>query len=408
MIERKNGEKITLVGAGPVGSLLALFLSRRGFQVEIFERRPDMRLHGGEGGRSINLALSVRGLHALKQVGLEEQVLKMAIPMLGRMVHTTDGKNNFQRYGKNDHEYINSVSRGELNKLLLTEAEKTGLVRLNFDSKVKSCDFIENILEIEEPANLRREYKAAHSKVTLVEHKFMRVIGTDGSASVLRKSLQVVATHGSPTEEHLNYGYKELNIPPGPGGKFLMEKNALHIWPRGNYMLIALPNLDGSFTATLFLPHNGPLSFDSLNSEKDVQKLFEKDFGDVMGVMPNLAETFFGNPLGHMVTVKCTPWNFGDRALLLGDAAHAMVPFFGQGMNCGFEDCTMLDTALSQGSDWNGTFTEFSKTRKPHTDAISDMAVENFIEMRDKVANPQFLLEKTVANFAQIFEQDGL
>jgi kynurenine 3-monooxygenase len=384
---------VTIVGAGLVGSLLATFLARRGFSVEVLERRPDMRRAAISAGRSINLAVSVRGLHALKQLGLEEQVLAQAVPMRGRMIHAADGALTFQRYGKDDSECINSVSRGELNKLLMSVAEKTGKVKIAFDQRVTGADLVGGKLRVrDEKSGAERELSAPC------------VIGTDGSASVVRE--EILRLSGMPSSsETLDYGYKELVIPPGPGGSFRIEKNALHIWPRGTFMLIALPNQDGSFTCTLFLPHKGPLSFEELGHPEQVRALFSEQFPDALPLIDRLEKTFFENPTGHMVTVKCPSWHHEDRALLLGDAAHAIVPFFGQGMNCGFEDCTIFDELLDQSLAGNGTleevFATLAASRKPNADAIADLAVENFVEMRDKVGNPRFLLEKAVERILQ-------
>jgi kynurenine 3-monooxygenase len=384
---------VTIVGAGLVGSLLASFLARRGFEVQVLERRPDMRRESISAGRSINLAVSVRGLHALRQLGLEEQVLERAVPMRGRMIHAVDGGLAFQRYGKDDSECINSVSRGELNQLLMTAAEATGKVKFQFGQRVVSADLDRGRLVVRgEKIGDEREVPAP------------RVIGTDGSASVIRDG--ILERAGLPSSsELLVYGYKELVIPAGPGGSFGIEKNALHIWPRGTFMLIALPNRDGSFTCTLFLPLKGPLSFDGLRGPEQVRELFSQQFADALPLIQDLERTFFENPTGHMVTVKCPRWHYGDKALLLGDAAHAIVPFFGQGMNCGFEDCTILDGLLGQAMDEGRSLSEvfgrLEADRKPNADAIADLAVENFIEMRDKVGNPRFLLEKAVERVLQ-------
>lgn len=382
-----NDRKLTLVGAGPVGSLLSIFLARRGYEVEILERRPDMRRETISAGRSINLAMSVRGLHALKQVGMDQEALREAVPMYGRMMHAINGELTFQNYGKDDSDCIYSISRGGLNKMLMSCAEKTGKVRIRFDEKVTRYDSGRNLLD------LKNEKTKAQTTLSVD-----RLIGTDGSASAIR---QEVVSSGECSELYLDYGYKEIELPAGPGGSHLLDKNALHIWPRGTFMLIALPNFDGSFTCTLFLPLEGELSFESLQTRDQVHGFFESYFPDVLKLLPRFEEEFFGNPTGRMVTVKCSPWNIGNRALLLGDAAHAIVPFFGQGMNCGFEDCSVLDEALSQGRALGEIFPEFGGRRKPDSDAIADMAVENFTEMRDKVADPRFLLEKQVERILQ-------
>jgi kynurenine 3-monooxygenase len=367
---------LCIIGAGPVGSLLALTLARRGLSIEVYERRPDMREVGFAGGRSINLAVSTRGLHALHEVGLDAEVLQTAVPMQGRMMHALDGARNFLRYGRDDSEYIHSMSRGGLNALLMTKAEETGRVRIHFEKRLVGYEFGERTAVFEDGARV-------HMPV---------VIGTDGSASALRAAMPGAQI----AQEFLSSGYKELTMPALPGGAFAMEKNALHIWPRGKFMLIALPNLDGSFTCTLFLPFEGSPSFAALTDEKAAEAFFEQYFPDAL--IPGLAPQFMSAPLGRMVTVKAWPWSRGE-ALLLGDAAHAIVPFFGQGMNAGFEDVTLLSTML--GGSWADVFTRFAAARKPDTDAIADLAVENFVEMRDRVADPAFLFQRKVEDELQ-------
>jgi kynurenine 3-monooxygenase len=389
-----HAKQITVVGAGLVGSLLSIYLGRRGHQVTLLERRPDMRVETISAGRSINLAISVRGLHALKEVGMEAAVLEHAVPMQGRMMHSVKGERTFQRYGKDDSEAINSISRGELNKTLMTAAEATGNVKILFNQRVTDCDL-----------NNRRIRLQNEKTGEITELNPELLIGTDGSASVIRQEMQKQDGYEC-SESLLDYGYKELCIPSGQAGSFLMEKNALHIWPRGNFMLIALPNFDGSYTVTLFLPMESPmegqLSFASLNTKEKVQAFFESQFGDAVPLISSLTETFFSNPTGRMVTIKSNPWHWQDWALLVGDAAHAIVPFFGQGANCGFEDCSVLAQLMDEHpADWNRYFAAYSKNRKPNADAIADMAVANFVEMRDKVGNPRFLLEKEVEKILQ-------
>ncbi len=385
----RGGSRVTLVGAGPVGSLLAAFLARRGLDVEVFERRPDMRREAISAGRSINLAVSTRGIHAMRELGLDEGVLKQAVPMRGRMIHAVTGQLAFQAYGKDENEYINSISRGGLNKTLMTAAEETGRVKIHFNKKAVGLDVERQMLEVEDETD---------GTISRVDYDVL--IGTDGSASAIRSEMLKLSGY-SCSESPLDYGYKELCILPGESSSFRIEKDALHIWPRHTYMLIALPNFDGSFTCTLFLSYEGSPSFAELVDREHVSKFFKEQFGDAVPLLDELEDTFFSNPTGHMVTVKCNPWNVGGRVLLLGDAAHAIVPFFGQGMNCGFEDCTVLNEILSQyaepsGIEWQKVFAEFVQSRRINTDAIADMAVENFIEMRDKVADPQFLLRKGV------------
>jgi kynurenine 3-monooxygenase len=369
--------RLTVIGAGPVGSLLALFLARRGHEVEVFERRPDMRRVRIGAGRSINLAVSTRGLHALSELRLDAEVLRQAIPMRGRMVHGTSGGQHFLRYGRDDSEFINSMSRGELNKLLMTRAEETGRVRIHFEQRLVGYE--------NGRVRLRGERTSEEREVDASV-----VFGSDGSASALRDAL------GTDVDQSwLDFGYKELTIPAAPRGGFALEPHALHIWPRKNFMLIALPNLDGSFTCTLFLPFEGEESFAAIESPSAAQRFFAETFPDADALIPRVSDALAEAPLGKMVTVKCARWS-RDSALLIGDAAHAIVPFFGQGMNAGFEDCTVLMRILDCIPEWERAFAEFSSVRKPDADAIADLAVENFVEMRDKVADPQFLLWKEV------------
>ncbi len=385
-------QTVTVVGAGLVGSLLSIFLTRHGFAVDLFERRSDMRKHAISAGRSINLAISNRGIHALSLLELDKEILPQSIPMKGRMIHARDGELTFQAYGKDESEYINSISRATLNKALMTYAENSGKVKISFNQKITGMDFDKRLLHV-----FDEESKKTYDK------KIDVVIGTDGSASAIRADMMRLDSY-STSEETLSHGYKELLIPVNQDGSFALEKNALHIWPRGSYMLIALPNFEGSFTVTLFLPFKGPLSFESLQNPSDVKKFFQEEFPDAYQLIPNLEEAFFANPTGHMVTVKSNRWHVDGSTLLMGDAAHGIVPFFGQGMNCGFEDCTIFHQLLEEaGGDpnWSQLFARFTELRRTNTDAIADMAVENFTEMRDKVADPQFLLQKQVESILQ-------
>ena len=377
-------DRYTLVGSGLVGSLLALYLARRGAEVRVLERRPDLRKERIRAGRSINLAISVRGLHALGLVGLEGKALQHAIPMRGRMIHPLDGEPVLQPYGKDDTQCINSISRGWLNGMLMSEAEATGRVHIDFHHRVTALDVAGRELSVLDERSDGQE----RIRGTVV-------VGTDGAGSVVREAILSGAS-GASTEERLEHGYKELTLPAGPGGAFQLEKHALHIWPRRDFMLIALPNLDGSFTCTLFLRFEGPTSFATLETAQEVRRFFVAEFPDAVPMLPDLERQFLENPTGSMVTVKCWPWAAEARALLVGDAAHAIVPFFGQGMNCGFEDCVVLDEVLGRTSDLKAAFAEFAALRKPNADAIADMAVENFVEMRDTVADPRFLLEKAI------------
>lgn len=386
-------ENITVVGAGLVGSLLAVFLSRRGFKVNVLERRTDMRAHAISAGRSINLAISTRGINALKKLNLDKEVLRYAIPMKGRMIHSQSSELTFQPYGTDDSDYINSISRGTLNKLLMSHAEESGAT-ITFNQKVSGIDLKANSLDI-----LDEQSKESRSEVCDI------VIGTDGSASAIRESMVKLPGYDSDASD-LDYGYKELVIPPEAAGGFKMERNALHIWPRGTYMLIALPNFEGSFTCTLFLPWKGAVSFEQLKTKEAVRAFFLEQFPDAVPLIADLEETFFANPTGHMTTIKSNRWNVDGKVLLMGDAAHGIVPFFGQGMNCGFEDCTVFDesfTSFDSGGEvhWTGLFDHMTSSRVPNTNAIADMAVENFVEMRDKVGDARFLLEKAVEKILQ-------
>jgi len=376
----RDTPEVTLVGAGLAGSLLAIFLARRGHRVTLLERRSDPRKTAApaSAGRSINLALANRGIAALEEVGVMEGVRAELIPMVGRMLHDEDGRLKLIPYGNKPHEVIYSVSRAGLNALLMNAAEATGRVAIRFGETVQGVDFTRHhVLPQETPYDV--------------------LIGTDGSASAVRAAI-LERTGGSLDEEPLGHGYKELSIPPADGGGFRMEKNALHIWPRGEYMLIALPNVDGSFTVTLFLPNKGVESFNALTTPEAVYALFERRFADAIPLLPRLGDDFFENPTGHLETVRCAPWSFEDHALVLGDAAHAIVPFHGQGMNAAFEDCSAFDRCLENPDrPWNEIFAEFERRRRPNTDAIADMALENYVEMRSTVREPKFQLKKDLA-----------
>ncbi len=387
---------VTLIGAGLNGPLLATSLVKRGFRVEIYERRPDMRRVPVSAGRSINLALSTRGIHALAEAGLWDAMSQIIIPMKGRMMHSVTGELTFQPYGKDDAEVIHSISRAAFNIALMNAAEAKG-VSIHFQQRCTGFDLKTGALRL-------RHEETAEETTTQSEV----VIGCDGSASAIRTEMLKLNRFNF-SQQYLDYGYKELTIPAGPGGKHLLDKHALHIWPRGHYMLIALPNIDGTFACILFLPFEGTDSFDTLATPSEVVEFFRARFPDALPLMPALAENYFANPTGSMVTIKCSPWHVEDRSLLLGDAAHAIVPFFGQGLNCGFEDCTYFLEILDRlGANWELVFKVFEESRKVNTDAIADMAIENFVEMRDRVADPRFLLRKKVelaleARYPQLF-----
>jgi kynurenine 3-monooxygenase len=381
---KSTPDKITLIGAGLNGPLLAILLARRGFAVEIYERRRDMRRARMSAGRSINLALSTRGIHALQQAGLWERMRSIIIPMKGRMMHSIAGELTFQPYGKNETEVINSISRAELNIDLINAAEEHGAI-IHFSQRCTGYDLKTGAIRVR-----NEETGEEITRSTEI------VIGCDGSASAIRAEMLKLSRFNF-SQQYLDYGYKELTIPGGSQGKHLLETHALHIWPRGNHMLIALPNIDGTFACILFLPFEGADSFASLTTQAQVVNFFESRFPDAAPLIPQLADNYFTNPTGAMVTIKCSPWHVEGGALLVGDAVHAIVPFFGQGINCGFEDCTCLVELLDQhGADWPRIFAEFEKDRKVNTDAIADMALENFTEMRDRVSDSRFLFRKKV------------
>lgn len=371
-------QKITILGAGLVGSLLSIFLRKKGFQVEVFEKRADARKATTYAGRSINLALSRRGWSALEKVGLAQKVSEIAIPMYARMIHTLDGKNNQQPYSLHDStKAIYSISRLELNKLLLNEAENLG-VDINFETKCTKIEIESNILGFR---NKENEYLKVQPEVCL---------SADGAFSLLRSEL-IKLDKVDYMQTYLEHGYKEFHIPADENRAWKMEKNALHIWPRDSFMLIALPNLDGSFTCTLFLQNKGDISFDKLLNITESKQFFKKYFSDALELMPDFEDQFLNNPVSSLATMKVFPWH-KNNFCLLGDAAHAIVPFYGQGMNCGFEDCEIFDSLItSETQNLTSIFADFQQLRKPNTDAIAQMALDNFIEMRDLVTDEHFL-----------------
>ena len=373
----KRGQTtVAIVGAGLVGSLLAIYLAKRGNKVSLFERRKDMRKGNAEAGRSINLALSNRGIRALDEVGLADQLKRVAIPMNGRMMHDIKGHLTFQPYGK-EGEFINSISRSNLNVVLMDEAERAGC-EIFFEERCTAVDFQNTILTTTSGAK-----------------KFDIIVGGDGAFSAVRWAMQITDRFNF-SQHYIDHGYKEFHIPPGSSGQFRLDKNALHIWPRESFMMIALPNPDGSFTCTLFFPFEGDPSFATLNSPEKFKAFFQKTFPDAVALMPTFLEDFEENPTSSLVTIKCFPW-VKNRAFLIGDAAHGVVPFYGQGMNAGFEDCRILNELLSKHNDnWEAVLPEFQQLRKPDTDAIAQLALDNFIEMRDLVADADFLLRKKI------------
>ncbi len=393
---------ITIVGAGLVGSLLAIYCARRGFQVQMFERRSDPREKLKLGvvgeGRSINLAISKRGIDALQRIGIESGVLTEAIPMPGRMMHSPTGELTFQAYGQTSEDCINSISRGWLNCYLLDQAAALPGVEIHFDHRVQSVDLDQKSFTVVENAT-HKERKIFYDLL----------IGTDGSASAVRQSLQQ-KTKFSFSEDELSHGYKEFVMPAKNPGQHKIEKNALHIWPRGSHMMIALPNKDGSYTCTLFLANSAKTASDHfglLNTREEVQAFFLKNYADFCELVPDFVDQYFSHPTSKMATLKCDQWFYKDSVLLMGDASHAIVPFFGQGMNCGFEDVVAMDRLFYSCSEWGDLFQRFFAERKTNADAIADMAVENLTEMSSKTADPHFLYQKKIEKRLQdAFPQD--
>lgn len=384
---------ITIIGAGLAGSLLGIYLARKNFQVELYERRPDTRTAEIGGRGSTTLVLSVRGLHALEETAISDKIMRIAIGMRGKMIHAVEGVPAFQLFGNDESDILYATSQSDLNDALMTAAEKHKNLHINFNMRCTGMNFETGEVDFHNEETRETSSLQAHA-----------VVGTDGSPSVIRNTM-VENGISSFELEYLEYGYKKLTIPPGPNGKHSIEKNALHVWPRKRFMLSALPNIDGSFSCTLFLPHNGEVSFESLTTADEVRVFFLRHFPDIAPLMPDMTREFLENPTGSMMTVKGSPWHVEDKALLIGDAAHALVPFFGQGMNSSFEDCShvnrLVQRQMSYGRtpekiDWREVFADFSKTRKKETDAIADLAVEDFVEMRDACALPKFQLKKRV------------
>jgi kynurenine 3-monooxygenase len=384
-------KKVTIVGAGLVGSLLSIYLSKRGYKVNVFERRADMRLETMSAGRSINLALSDRGWRGLEGVGIADDIKKISIPMYGRFIHHKDGTNAYQPYGK-DNQAIYSVSRADINMKLMDLAEQQENVNIQFNKKCTLINRKDLAITFED--NLTKETSNTSADL---------LFGADGAFASSRLSIQLQSDRFEYNQHYIDCGYKELIIPAGKNGEFLLDKNALHIWPRGSFMMIALPNPDGNFTCTLFLPFEGEKSFSNLKTDKQVEEFFKSEFSDAFTLMPTLISDFKTNATASLVTVKCFPWVFDNKIGLIGDAAHAIVPFYGQGMNCGFEDCVVLNELIEKhNDDWDIIFPEYEQLRKPDGDAIADLAIANFVEMRDKTADPKFILQKKIeAKFSQ-------
>lgn len=372
---------IGIIGAGLVGTLLSIYLAKRGYRISLFERRGDVRLKSSDEGRSINLALSTRGIKALSEVGLASAVNDLAIPMHGRVMHDLSGKLSFLPYGK-EGQYINSVSRNGLNSILLDEAVKNG-VGLFFDHRCVSVNL----------DSTSAAFQTTDGKTT--SQGFDMLVGADGAFSAVRSAMRITDRYNY-AQSYLEHGYKELQIPAGANGGFLLEKHALHIWPRESFMMIALPNPDATFTCTLFFPFEGEVSFASLSSDDKVVSFFRKVFPDAVGLMPEFLHDYKTNPTSSLVTIQCFPW-IRNNTFLIGDAAHGIVPFYGQGMNAGFEDCRILNELLGRHRDqWPAVLNEFQHLRKEDTDSIAQLAFDNFVEMRDLVADPEFLLRKKI------------
>jgi kynurenine 3-monooxygenase len=374
--------KFILIGSGLAGGLFAAYLGRHGHEVDLYERRADPREGNIVGGRSINLAISTRGIHALEQIGIAAEALMHAIPMRGRMIHDKSGVLHFTQYDVDPKKCINSIGRAALNTTLIESAQRYPNVRVHFNHKCADVDLDSAIAHLETTSGT-------------VSARGDAVIGVDGAFSAVRKSMQCDIANFQYDESYLAHGYKELTIPPAPDGSWQMEKNALHIWPRKSFMMIALPNPDGSFTCTLFWEFEGPRSFATTKTDKDVRRFFDEEFRDAVPLMPTLLEDFRNNPTGSLVTIRCAPWFHRDKVCLVGDAAHAVVPFYGQGMNAAFEDCVVLDECLERFSDnRERAFAEYFRHRKENADAIANLAISNFIEMRDKTASKTFRAKK--------------
>jgi kynurenine 3-monooxygenase len=374
--------KFVLIGSGLAGGLLAAYLGRRGYDVDLYERRADPREGNIVGGRSINLAISTRGIHALEQIGIADEALRHAIPMRGRMIHDKSRTLHFAPYDVDPKKCINSIGRASLNTTVIEAAQRHANVRVHFNHKCTDVDLTEAVCRLETETG----------KLTV---RGDAVIGVDGAFSAVRACMQRNIDNFQYNESYLAHGYKELTIPPAPDGSWQIEKNALHIWPRKSFMMIALPNPDGSFTCTLFWEFEGPRSFATTKTDDDVRRFFGEEFPDAVPLMPTLLEDFKNNPTGSLVTIRCAPWYYRDRVCLLGDAAHAVVPFYGQGMNAAFEDCIALDECLGKFADnRESAFAEYFERRKENADALADLAIGNFIEMRDKTASRTFRAKK--------------
>jgi len=391
--------KLVLIGSGLAGGLLAAHLGRRGYDVELYERRADPREGNLVGGRSINLALSTRGIHALEQLGIADEVLKHAIPMPGRMIHDRSGELHFSPYDRDPRKHINSIGRAALNTTVIEAALRYPSVRVFFNHRCTGVDLDSATARLAD-SSVGAAVSAADPQP--IEATGDAIIGVDGAFSAVRQSMQKQIPGFKYDESYLAHGYKELTIPPAVDGSWRMEKNALHIWPRKSFMMIALPNPDGSFTCTLFWEFKGPRSFETTTSDDDVRRFFGEEFPDAVPLMPALLEEFRQNPTGSLVTIRCAPWFYQDKVALVGDAAHAVVPFYGQGMNAAFEDCVVLDECLAAFPDnRERAFAEYFRRQKENADALADLAVANFIEMRDKTASKVFRAKKKLDHWLE-------
>ncbi len=393
--------KFVLIGSGLAGGLLAAYLGRRGYEVDLYERRADPREGNMVGGRSINLALSTRGIDALEQIGIADEVLEHAIPMRGRMIHPAAAGSApiFVPYDVDPNKHINSIGRAALNTIVIEAAQRYPNVHVKFNHKCTDVD-IESPTAHLVTSGVEAAVSAANQQT--INARGDAIIGVDGAFSAVRQSMQLKIDNFQYDESYLAHGYKELTIPPGPDGSWRMEKEALHIWPRKSFMMIALPNPDGSFTCTLFWEFEGPRSFATTKTDDDVRRFFEEEFPDAVPLMPNLLDDFKNNPTGSLVTIRCAPWFYKDKVALVGDAAHAVVPFYGQGMNAAFEDCVVLDECLAGfPEDRQRAFAEYFQRRKVNADALADLALENFIEMRDKTASKTFRAKKKLDHFLE-------
>jgi kynurenine 3-monooxygenase len=388
--------KFVLIGSGLAGGLLAAYLGRRGYDVDLYERRADPREGNIVGGRSINLALSTRGIYALEQLGIADAVLRHAIPMRGRMIHDKSGALHFSPYDRDPNKFINSIGRAALNTTVIEAAQRYPNVRVHFNHRCTDVDLDSATADLV-PSGAEAVAAATanpHQQVT-IQAQGDAVIGLDGAFSAVRQSMQKEIAAFEYDESYLAHGYKELTIPPAPDGSWRMEKEALHIWPRKSFMMIALPNPDGSFTCTLFWEFEGPRSFATTKTDDEIRRFFDEEFPDAVPLMPALVDDFKTNPTGSLVTIRCAPWFYKNKVALVGDAAHAVVPFYGQGMNAAFEDCVVLDECLAEfPEDRQRAFAEYFARRKKNADALADLAVRNFIEMRDKTASKTFRAKK--------------